>query len=253
MMSPEAFSLGPLVVRWYSLAYVAGITLGWAIMRRTGRRFLAAAQIDDLVFACTLGVILGGRLGYVLFYNLMFYLDNPLEIVKVWNGGMSFHGGFAGVCLAIVWFARTRKTSVLRLGDLVCSILPIGLFFGRLANYVNGELGGRALASPVKTGSYTWFAHPTQLYEAALEGLLLLVVVGLCYHRYGRTRAGTTAGAFCVGYALCRFAVEFWRLPDAQIGYLAWGWLTMGQVLTVPVFALGLALIAWPRKEPQSR
>ncbi|MCL2673406.1 MAG: prolipoprotein diacylglyceryl transferase [Alphaproteobacteria bacterium] len=250
-IDPVAFTITlagfSFAVHWYSLAYIVGILLGWAIMRKQGRWFLSAQQVDDLVFYGTIGIILGGRLGYVLFYNPAYYMENPAEILAVWKGGMSFHGGFIGVMLAMIFFSWRTGASVLRVADLGGAVIPLGLMLGRVANYVNNELGGAPLKHPVEMDflgmAWTFTHHPSQLYQAALEGLFLLIVMQIIYSLRAPKNPGMVAGAFCVLYAVVRIAVEFVRLPDAHIGYLAWGWLTMGQVLTAPLFVMGVVLI----------
>ncbi len=205
----------------------------------------------------TLGIILGGRIGYVLFYNLPFFAAHPLEIFQLWNGGMSFHGGFTGCVLAVVLFARARGLSILSLGDLTCAVGPIGLFLGRIANFINGELWGRLADASVPwamvfpTGG-PLPRHPSQLYEAALEGLLLLVVLFVMIRRGALTRPGLIIGAFAVVYALARSFCEFFREPDAQLGFL-WGGATMGQLLSIPLFLTGLAFIAYAMKHKPLR
>jgi phosphatidylglycerol:prolipoprotein diacylglycerol transferase len=253
VIDPVAVSLGPLVVRWYALAYVAGLLLGWWLARRLvsrpslwGRTPPAdAAGLDDLLVLIAFGVVLGGRIGYVLFYSLDYYLDHPVEALMVWRGGMSFHGGLTGAILAMCWFAWRRKQEVLPVFDLIASVAPIGLLFGRIANFVNGELWGRATDVPwafiFPTGGPVP-RHPSQLYEAALEGFLLLAVVQLLVHRGGLRRPGLVAGSFGLGYGLARSFCELFREPDQQIGFLAGG-LTMGMILSAPLILGGLWLI----------
>ncbi|TBW34741.1 prolipoprotein diacylglyceryl transferase [Siculibacillus lacustris] len=263
---PIAVQLGPLAIRWYALAYIAGILIGWWWVRRLiaddrpwgGRPRPNAPEIDDFVLWATLGIVLGGRIGYVLFYNPAHYLANPSEIVMVWKGGMAFHGGFLGSVAAMVLFARGRSFSFLTLFDLFAAAAPIGLFFGRLANFVNGELWGRT--SDVAWAMVFPYAgpvarHPSQLYEAALEGVLLFAVLAVIVARTDvLRRPGLLAGLFATGYGLARIAAEFFREPDAQLGFLAGG-VTMGQVLSLPMVAAGLALAIWaarrvPRSDP---
>lgn len=248
-IDPVIFSIGPLAVRWYGLAYVAGLVLGWRYMHLLNRRYAKAMEpkdIDDLLFWMTIGVVLGGRLGSVLFYNLPYYIDNPLAAFAIWQGGMSFHGGLLGVIAAEILFARRRGISLFRLADLVAVAVPIGLFFGRIANFINGELYGRqtdvawAMIFPNSDGEPR---HPSQLYEAGLEGLLLLVVLFLLARRPGAfDKPGSLAGVFLIGYGLSRIVVELAREPDAYPGYLIGG-TTMGQWLSVPMLLLGAALI----------
>ncbi|WP_374386491.1 prolipoprotein diacylglyceryl transferase [Sandaracinobacter sp.] len=249
-LDPVALQIGPLALRWYSLAYIIGIIAAWWLLLRMVRRPgapMTAKHVDDLVTWCTLGVILGGRLAYVIFYNPSQYLQNPLDIFKLWEGGMSFHGGLAGVILAIVLYARSQGLSALRILDYVAVVTPIGLLLGRFANFVNGELWGRPTDG-------TWGIifpdagpdprHPSQLYEAALEGALLLIVLTfLFWATRARLKPGLLGGIFIAGYGLSRFVIEFFREPDAQLGVLPIG-LTMGQLLTLPMILGGLWLLA---------
>lgn len=254
-LSPIAFELGPIVIRWYALAYVVGILIAqkyvvWLDKRRAAP-ILSDKARDDLILCAVLGVILGGRIGYVTFYNLPYYLHNPLEVLHVWQGGMSFHGGFAGVLVAFYLFARKYKLKWLSVMDLLAVPTPIGLFFGRCANFVNGELYGRVTDSPLgvvfpRGGELP--RHPSQLYEAGLEGLLLGVVL---WFLATKTKAlnynGIIGGVFVAGYGLSRFIVEFFREPDSQLGFLTLG-LTMGQILSLPMIAVGVWLVWRGRK-----
>lgn len=249
-IDPVLVQLGPFAIRWYALAYIVGIVLGWVLARRIVRRpgwTLDAAAIDDLVLYVTLGIILGGRLGYVLFYQPGWYVTHPLEILHVWRGGMSFHGGLIGIITALFLFAWGRGVPVLEIGDIVAAVGPLGLFLGRIANFINAELWGRPSDLPwavIFPGAGPLPRHPSQLYEAALEGLLLFAVVQLLAWRPRRPeQAGQIGGTFLVGYALCRFVAEFFREPDAQLGYLLGG-LTMGQLLSVPMLLGGLVVLA---------
>ena len=260
-----------LALRWYALAYIAGILFGWWIVLRAvrtprlwaGEPPLTPEQVERLLTWIILGVILGGRLGYVLFYDLPTYLADPLQIVRVWEGGMAFHGGFAGVVIAAIWFCRREKIPMLSLGDLLAVATPVGLMLGRLANFVNAELWGRPTDLPwgvIFPGAAAQTCgelvgvcarHPSQLYQAALEGLLLaLVLFWLGFRRGWFKRPGALMGVFLVGYGLARFVVEFFRQPDAQfvsegnpVGLAVhWGGygLTMGQLLSLPMIAVGL-------------
>lgn len=250
-IDPVIVQLGPFAIRWYALAYIAGLVLGWQILRRIVARpgwQITPAQIDDLLFNATLGVIIGGRLGYALFYQTGHYLQSPHEILYVWRGGMSFHGGLAGVLVAGWLFARQHKLPFLEVADAMALVTPIGLLFGRIANFINGELWGRPTDVPwavVFPFAGPEPRHPSQLYEAALEGLLLLVVMQ--WLAWGRTRdpaeRGLPGGVLLVGYGLARIAVELFREPDAQLGFLL-GAVTMGQLLSVPMVLAGLWLIA---------
>ena len=261
MIDPIAISVGPLAVRWYALAYIAGIILGWVYAVRLTRNErlwagpapVSPQRLDDFVVWATLGIILGGRIGYVLVYNLPFFLANPAEIVKVWHGGMSFHGGLLGVVLAIVLFARRHTLPPLSLADVVTAAAPIGLFFGRIANFINAELWGRTTDVPwgvVFPGAGPDPRHPSQLYEAALEGLVLFILLAiLVWGARMLRRPRFIAGAFVAGYGLARIVVEFFREPDAQLGFLlGTGWLTMGMVLSTPMVLAGLWAMATARK-----
>jgi phosphatidylglycerol:prolipoprotein diacylglycerol transferase len=258
-IDPVAIQIGPVAIRWYALAYVAGLALGWIYLRRlaqTGLAALTRAEVDDLLFWVALGVILGGRLGYALFYRPDHYLAHPQELVMLWRGGMSFHGGLLGVVAALFWFAHLRRRPVLSVSDAVAPAIPIGLFFGRIANFINGELYGRiadadlpwAMAFP---GGGPFLRHPSQLYEAGLEGLVLFCVLAwLIYRRGGLARRGLVTGAFLAGYALARATGELFREPDAHIGFLA-GTFTMGQLLSLPMLLIGVWLIV--RAQPWAR
>ncbi len=255
-IDPIAVEIGPLAIRWYALAYIAGILLGWRFAIHLAAQppvFLTREAIDDFIVWVTLGIILGGRLGYVLFYKPGYYLFHPLEALYVWQGGMSFHGGLIGVLVAIALFARRRAIPILSLGDLVAAVVPIGLFFGRIANFINGELFGRPSDAPwamVFPGGGPWPRHPSQLYEAALEGAILFAVLAWLSGKPGwRSRPGRIGGAFLAGYAVARTTAELFREPDAHLGFLAGG-LTMGQLLSLPMLIAGLYLIVSGAKRP---
>jgi len=251
---PILIQLGPFAIRWYALAYIAGILIGWlyarAIIRNQrlwgGPAPLTTADYDDFIVWVTLGIILGGRIGYVLFYNPEYFAAHPFEALQLWKGGMSFHGGFTGCIAAVVLFAKSRGIPVLSLGDITCAVGPIGLFLGRLANFINGELWGRPADVPwavvFPTGG-PLPRHPSQLYEAGLEGVVLLLVLGFLIRRGALRRPGLIIGAFAIGYALARSFCELFREPDAQLGFL-WGGLTMGMLLSLPLLLFGVALIA---------
>lgn len=251
-LHPVALKLGWFELRWYSLAYLAGIVVGWwyllKLIAQPGSP-MARRHADDMVFYATLGIILGGRLGYVLFYKPGFYLENPLEIVQLWDGGMSFHGGVIGVSLGILWMARKHGLDWLRVHDYVACCIPFGLFFGRIANFVNAELWGRATDVPwavvFPTGGEI-ARHPSQLYEAGLEGVLLFLALWFLFWKTkARWKPGMLVGTFILGYGLSRFVVEFFRSPDAHLMRLAEeSGLSMGQWLTLPMIAGGFYLIA---------
>jgi len=259
-IDPVLITIGPFAIRWYALAYICGILVGWlyarALIRNEklwgGPAPMTVTDFDDFILWVTLGIILGGRIGYVLFYNLPHFVANPLEIVQVWKGGMSFHGGFLGCVLSVVLFARQRGISMLSLGDVTCAVGPIGLLLGRLANFVNGELWGRqtdvawAMIFPT-AGPLP--RHPSQLYEAGLEGIVLFIVLALLMRAGALKRPGLIIGAFAVGYAIARTACEFFREPDIQLGFL-WGGLTMGMLLSLPLLIAGLGFITLALKRP---
>jgi phosphatidylglycerol:prolipoprotein diacylglycerol transferase len=256
-IDPVAIQIGPLAIRWYALAYLIGFVAGWRYcigLARKDDRPPTAIDFDDFLTWAVVGVILGGRLGYVLFYNTGYYLNNPLEALAVWHGGMSFHGGLLGVVTAIALFSRRRGFSPLALGDLIACAAPIGLFFGRIANFVNAELWGRVTDAPwgvifpgERAGGLP--RHPSQLYEAALEGLVLFVVLAVLARRPSiRNRPGLLAGIFFIGYGISRIVVEHFREPDPQLGFLLGGNVTMGQILSVPMVLVGIALIVIARR-----
>ncbi len=253
-IDPVAVQIGPVAIRWYALAYVGGLLLGWRYVRVVAAAkpaVMAPQQTDDLLTWVTLGVILGGRVGYVLFYKAGYYVGHPEQILMLWRGGMSFHGGLLGVTLAMWWFARRRGIPVLRLSDMVSCGIPIGLFLGRIANFINGELWGRVGEAPwvmVFPGAGPLPRHPSQLYEAALEGMVLFLGLMAVYRWTGaRGRPGELTGLFCAGYAVSRIIVEFFREPDAHIGYLIGG-TTMGQWLSLPLLAFGIYLVMRARR-----
>jgi phosphatidylglycerol:prolipoprotein diacylglycerol transferase len=252
-IDPVLFAFGPVVIRWYSLAYIFGLILGWRYIAALAKRpapgqAVAAgpADIDDYLVWATLGVVLGGRLGYVLFYKPDFYFANPAAILKVWQGGMSFHGGLLGVIVATLIFVRLRRIPLLPFGDLIACASPIGIFLGRLANFINGELYGRVTDVPwamVFPRGGPAPRHPSQLYEAALEGLLLFIVLYLAWRsKKIRARPGMLSGLFFLGYGVARTLVEGYRQPDAYLGFLLGGF-TMGQWLSAPMLAGGAYLI----------
>jgi phosphatidylglycerol:prolipoprotein diacylglycerol transferase len=250
---PEIFRIGPIAVRWYALAYIAGLVAGWRyclILAKTPPIVAQPVDIDDFLLWATLGVVLGGRTGYVLFYNLQHYLESPLEVFFLWRGGMSFHGGAAGVIIAIALFSRRRKIPFLAFADIIVCAVPIGLFLGRIANFVNGELWGRATDVPwamvFPADDKGLCRHPSQLYEAFLEGAVLFFALWVLQRAGARHRPGVISGAFLIGYGLARIAVEFVRQPDAQLvpAYLAdHVGITMGQILSVPLVLFGLWLV----------
>lgn len=255
-IDPIALAIGPFAVRWYALAYMAGLLLGWRYLRWVCTwhpQVTAPKTVDDFLLWATFAVIAGGRVGYVLFYQPAHYFAHPEEIVAIWKGGMSFHGGLLGMTLAIALYARRLRIPMLALADRVACVVPIGLFFGRIANFINGELYGRP-------GNVPWAMifptgeplprHPSQLYEATLEGLVLFAIL-LVASRLDRVRGryGLLTGLFLFGYATFRITGELFREPDLQIGFLAGG-TTMGQILSLPLLFVGLLLVtlAWVRR-----
>jgi len=259
---PVLINFGPFAIRWYALAYICGILIGWLIARRLianerlwgGPAPFTVLDFDDFVLWVTLGIILGGRTGYVLFYNLDHFLAHPSEIVQVWKGGMSFHGGFIGCVLAVILFALKRRVPMLSLGDITCAVGPIGIFLGRIANFVNGELWGRPTDVPwamVFPGQAARGVprHPSQLYEAALEGIVLFAILMLLIRRGALRRPGLIIGAFAIGYAIMRSFCELFREPDVQLGFL-WGGTTMGMLLSLPLLIAGIGFVAFALRRP---
>ncbi len=251
-IDPVALSLGPLKLHWYGLMYLVGFIGFWGLGVLRARRPdspVSPQQVGDLLFWGVLGVIVGGRLGYVLFYNFDVLPQDPLMLLRLWEGGMSFHGGLIGVLLAAWWYAHKLGEPFLRIGDFVAPMIPIGLGAGRIGNWINGELWGKptdlpwAMIFPV--ADYLP-RHPSQLYQAFLEGVVLFTVLWLFSRKPRPT--GMISGLFLLLYGVFRFMVEFVREPDAHIGYLAFGWLTMGQTLSAPLIVAGLALVAWSRR-----
>ncbi|MBI1778139.1 MAG: prolipoprotein diacylglyceryl transferase [Proteobacteria bacterium] len=257
MIDPVAIAIGPLAIRWYALSYIAGLLLGWRYglwIARQRPSLVNPEAVDEFLTWATIGVVIGGRLGYVLFYQPGYHLQHPLEILMVWHGGMSFHGGALGVVAAIILFALRKGIDVRALGDVVCAATPIGLFFGRIANFINGELFGRPSDVPwamvFPRDGLAVPRHPSQLYEATLEGLVLfLVLFVLVRNPRLRQRPGLVSGVFLAGYALARTTVEFFREPDDYLGFLVFG-ATMGQLLSLPMLLAGLALIVWALVRP---
>jgi phosphatidylglycerol:prolipoprotein diacylglycerol transferase len=254
-IDPIAFSVGPLAVRWYGLMYLIGFAGGWWLGTHRIRKGLAPVtrtQFDDLLFLAVLGVILGGRLGYILFYKPAHYLSHPLEIFYVWQGGMSFHGGLLGVMLAMVIAARRHRIDYLRLMDFVAPLVPLGIAAGRLGNFINGELWGRVTDLPwgmVFRNAGDAPRHPSQLYQFALEGMALFAL--LWWFSSKPRRRGQVSAMVLMGYGAFRFIAEFAREPDAFLGYLALG-MTMGQWLCLPMIAGGIALWVWSRRSTRS-
>lgn len=255
-IDPIIFSIGPFAVRWYALAYIIGLLGGWWYVRMLcakpqlwgNNRIPQPQEIDDLILWVALGVVLGGRVGYVLFYNFDYYAAHPSEMIAVWKGGMSFHGGLAGAALAIILFARRIAINPLSLLDVVAVVAPLGIGFGRVANFINSELWGRvAVDVPwgvVFPNGGVLPRHPSQLYEAFSEGLLLLIIMAILVRLFGFKRPGFLTGAFGVGYAVARTVCEFFREPDPQLGFLlGTNSLTMGMILSIPLAIGGIYLM----------
>jgi phosphatidylglycerol:prolipoprotein diacylglycerol transferase len=265
-IDPIAFSIGPISIHWYGIAYVVGILLGWYYARKLsmtdrlwpgGKSPVTPVHLDDFIIWAAAGIVLGGRIGYVLFYDLPAVMANPVRAFEIWNGGMSFHGGLLGTTIAMILFARRNAIPVWSMFDIIAAVAPVGLFFGRIANFINGELWGRLTDVPwavvFPTGG-PFARHPSQLYEAGLEGIVLLIILSVLIWAFRALKTpGTVTGTFVAGYALSRIFVEFFREPDAQIGYLAGNWLTMGMVLSAPMFALGVWAILRARFAARAR
>ena len=276
-IDPIAFQVGPLAVHWYGVMYLLGFAIAWFLGQRRVRAGrlpgVDANAFGDLMFYGMLGVVLGGRIGYILFYDLHTYLEHPLQVFKIWEGGMSFHGGLLGVMAAVLWWARRHRLHFFDVADFVAPLVPPGLGLGRLGNYINGELWGKftdgswgvvfpqapevakigldpaALRAQFEAGALNLYArHPSQLYQVALEGVAMFCILWW-YSSKPRPRYAV-AGMFALLYGVFRFAVEFVRLPDVQLGYLAFGWLTMGQVLSLPLVLIGLFWLWKSRHAP---
>jgi len=264
VFDPIAISIGPIAIRWYALAYIGGIIFGWLYARALikseklwgGPAPISLAQIDDFILWVTLGIILGGRTGYVLFYNLPFFIEHPAEIFELWKGGMSFHGGFVGCVVAVMWFAHRNRISILSLGDITTAVGPIGVFLGRIANFINSELWGRP-ADPALPWAMIFPnggplpRHPSQLYEAGMEGILLFTILALMIRFGALKRPGLILGSFIALYPVARITGEHFREPDPQLGFL-WGGLTMGTLLSLPMVIAGIILIVWALRRERS-
>ena len=249
IIDPVAFSIFGLDIRWYGISYVVSILLAWWLLRirklpTAMRQLWRSERVDDLIFFALLGIILGGRMGYVLFYDWNNFIQNPLLLFNIRAGGMSFHGGLIGVLLGCCWFSYKHKIALLVTGDFLVPVVPIGLFFGRLGNFINGELWGKITTVPwamVFPNAGSEARHPSQLYEAGLEGCLLFVVLWVYTTRARAT--GLASALFLFGYGILRFTVEFFREADSHLGYIAFGWLSMGQLLCLPMILAAIILV----------
>lgn len=250
-INPVAFQIGPLAVHWYGLMYLVGFVGGWGLLtlrikRSTFPRGFTADQLSDILFYCALGIILGGRIGYMLFYAWSEFVANPLLIFQIWQGGMSFHGGLLGVIIAVGLYARKMGKSLVDVTDFIAPVVPIGLGAGRIGNFINGELWGRVTDVPwamVFPQAGDLPRHPSQLYEFLLEGVALFIILWI-YSEKPRPR-WAVSGLFLLFYGTFRFVIELFREPDVQIGYIAFGWLTKGQLLSLPMIILGISMLAW--------
>lgn len=251
-IDPVAFSIGPLKVHWYGLMYLAGFFIAWLLAHLRVKLYhldWTSEQISDLIFYAALGVIIGGRLGYMLFYNIQHLFTKPWELLKLWEGGMSFHGGLLGVAVAMFLFARKVKKPFVEITDFLAPLVPLGLAAGRIGNFINGELWGRvtdvpwAIVFPHSDGQPR---HPSQLYEFGLEGIALFIF--LWWYAAKPRPKGAVSAMFLIGYAVCRLIAECFRQPDAHLGYIAFDWLTMGQLLSVPMLVAGLWLFRWAKQ-----
>ena len=264
-ISPVAIAFGPFAIRWYALAYIVGLLIGWRYCLALASRppgLVGRTDVDDFLVWATLGVVLGGRVGYILFYHLGLYLQEPLQMLYIWHGGMSFHGGALGVTLAMALFTRRRGLSFPAFGDIITEAIPIGLFFGRIANFINGELYGRPAAAWASGIAMIFPADPQQLarypseiFEAVLEGVCLFLVLALAERRGARMKPGLVSGMFLTGYAVARIIGEFFRQPDPQRGYYTCQLVctTEGQWLSLPVLAIGIGLIWWAARAAETR
>ena len=257
-IDPIAISIGPINIYWYGIAYMMGMVLGLfyakkivSYQKNSCDLNITKEDIDEIFLWIVFGIILGARFGYILFYNFNFYLSNPISIFTLWEGGMSFHGGASGVIIAIAAYAWKKNKSFLELGDVICAVVPIGLFFGRIANFINGELWGKVTSAPwgiIFPKADQNPRHPSQLYEAGLEGILLFIILAILISNKGLQKKGLVSGSFLFIYSFSRILIEFFREPDKHIGYI-FPYLTMGIILSIPFLLLGLFLIATSYKK----
>ena len=258
-VSPILFEFGPIAVRWYSLAYIFGFIFAWRYIQYLTHQkaFLSkkhninTKDVDDLIFYGIIGLILGARFGYVLFYNLNYYINDPTKVFYVWEGGLSFHGGLLGIIVTVYLFSKSKHFSFLTLTDLICASAPVGIFLGRISNFINAELYGRpteifiGIVFPNTEGLHR---HPSQIYEALLEGLVVFIILNIMIHKYKKlNQTGFISGMFLVLYSLFRFLIEFTREPDIQVGYIL-NYMTMGMILSVPMFIFGIIFIYYSKK-----
>ena len=254
-INPVAIQIGPIAVHWYGLMYLLGFGAGWWLGRRRTReawREWKLREVDDLIFYAAIGVIVGGRIGYVFFYDMSTFIQSPLSLLKIWQGGMSFHGGLLGVLAAMWLYGRRTGRTFFQVTDFIAPLCPLGLGAGRIGNFINGELWGKATNLPwgiifPDPRAEGLARHPSQLYQALLEGVVLFAILWVFSRKARPTMA--VSGLFLLTYGIFRFAVEFVRLPDAHIGYLALEWVTMGQLLTVPMILAGIGLLLWSYKQ----
>ncbi|MCD6056373.1 MAG: lgt [Gammaproteobacteria bacterium] len=252
-----ALHIGPFAIHWYGLMYLIGFLSAWALASyriRKHKTGWSAVEVSDLIFYTAIGVIIGGRLGYMLFYDFSGWIAEPLSVFKIWQGGMSFHGGFIGVFLAICWFCYCKQKTIIEVSDFISPLVPIGLAAGRLGNFINGELWGRPTHLPwgmVFPHVDPYARHPSQLYEFLLEGVILFMIVWV-YSAKRRSPAAVT-GVFLTGYGLARIVCEFFREPDLQLGFIAWGWVTIGQLLSLPVLVLGIICFIYAYNHRENR
>lgn len=251
-INPVAFSIGPLQIHWYGLMYLIGFLSAWLLAHWRAKHYKldwTSEQISDVIFYAALGVIIGGRIGYMLFYDFSELMDNPLSLFKIWQGGMSFHGGLLGVVIALWIFAYKRGKPFWEIGDFIAPLVPLGLGAGRIGNFINGELWGRVTDMPwgmVYNHVDSQPRHPSELYEFGLEGVCLFLLVWIYARKPHPT--GRVSAVFLMGYAVCRIIAEFFRQPDPQLGFIAFGWLTMGQILSIPMLLLGVWLFWWNKR-----